>query len=67
MKRPFYKFREPPGKAHPAYTQGDSWAEELGFAWSAAHARLIPESRAVAILRREGIEAAGEAHRIIAE
>jgi len=31
MKRPFYKFREPPGKGHPAYKEGDSWAEELGF------------------------------------
>jgi len=31
MQGPFYKFREPPKKGHPAYTQGDSWAEELGF------------------------------------
>ena len=31
MKRPFYKFREPPGKGHSAYKKGDSWAEELGF------------------------------------
>jgi len=186
MKRPFYKFREPPGKGHPAYKQGDSWAEELGFGprelrsaimatsgivrpgrprpntllwrwttrdrltfwdvnaavlakgleavyfpngqndhyqndepavtkwmnrpaeiisttiktnstnkpvaggdgkpgaersennklsfvyefglvWAASHARLLPESRAVAILRHEGIEDAGEARRIIAE
>jgi len=186
MKRPFYKFREPPKKGHPAYTRGDSWAEELGFgprelrsaimatsgivrpgrprpntllwrwttrdrltfwdvnvavlakgleavyfpngqndhyqndepavtkwmhrpaeiisttmktnstnrpvaagdgkpgaersesnklsfahefglAWSESHVRLLPESRAVAILRREGIKDAGEARRIIAE
>jgi len=186
MKRPFYKFREPPGKGHPAYKQGDSWAEELGFGprelrsaimatsgilrpnhprpdtflwrwktrdnllfwdvnvavltkgletvyspdghfdhsgtdesiipettnrpaeiisttmttnstikpvaagdgkdppvrpgtgelsfarefglvWSKAHERLLPESRAVAILRHEGIEDAGEARRIVAE
>jgi len=186
MKRPFYKFREPPGKGHPAYKEGDSWAEELGFgtrelrsaimatsgivrhahprpdtflwrwttrdrltfwdvnvavlakaleavyfpngqndhyqkdeptvtkwanrpperisttirtnsthrpvaagdgktrpahseagelnlarefglAWSTSHARLLPESRAVAILRHEGIEDAGEARRIVAE
>lgn len=186
MKRPFYKFREPPAKGHPAYTRGDSWMEELGFGprelrsaimatsgivrpdrprpdtflwrwttrdrltfwdvnvallakgleavyfpngqndhyqndepavtkwmnrpveristtmktisttkpvaagdgktrpphpeagkpnlardfglvWSTSYARLLPESRAVAILRREGIEDAGEARRIIAE
>jgi len=40
---------------------------EYGFAWSAAHERLLPESRALAILRSEGIEDAGEARRIVAE
>jgi len=44
-----------------------SFAHEFGLAWSESHARLLPESRAVAILRREGIEDAGEARRIIAE
>jgi len=44
-----------------------SFAHEFGLAWSKSYARLLPESRAVAILRREGIEDAGEARRIIAE
>jgi len=44
-----------------------SFAHEFGFVWSAAHERLLPESRAVEILRHEGIEDAGEVRRIVAE
>jgi len=44
-----------------------SFAREFGLAWSKSHERLLPESRAVAILRHEGIEDAGEARRIVAE
>lgn len=36
MGKPFFKFRSPPqkkenGERHPAYQEGDSWQEELGF------------------------------------
>jgi len=44
-----------------------SLAREFGLVWSKSHERLLPEPRAVAILRHEGIEDAGEARRIIAE
>jgi len=44
-----------------------SLVREFGLAWTAIHERLLPESRAVAILRHEGIEDAGTARRIIAE
>jgi hypothetical protein len=43
------------------------FAHVFGLAWSKAHEHLLPESRAMAILRHEGIEDAGEARRIIAE
>jgi len=43
------------------------FSHEFGLAWSTSHARLLPESRAVAILRHEGIEGPEEARRIIAE
>jgi len=42
-------------------------AREFGLAWSKSHERLLSESRAVAILRHEGIEDAGTARRIVAE
>jgi len=44
-----------------------SFAHEFGLAWSKSYARLLPESRAVAILRHEGIKGPEEARRIIAE
>jgi len=57
------------GKTRAAHPEpGDlSFAREFGLSWSAAHERLLSESRAVAILRQEGIEDAGTARRIVAE
>jgi len=40
---------------------------EFGLAWSKSYARLLPESRTVAILLHEGIEGPEEARRIIAK
>jgi len=57
------------GKTRPVHsgTGKLSFACEFGLVWSKSHEHLLPESRAVAILRHEGIEDAGEARRIIAE
>lgn len=57
------------GKTRLAYpkTGKPSLARDFGLAWSRSHEHLLPESRAEAILRHEGIEDAGEARRIIAE
>jgi len=57
------------GKTRPTHPEaGDlRFAHEFGLVWSKSHERLLPESRAVAILRHEGIEDAGEVRRTIAE
>jgi len=57
------------GKTRAAHPEpGDlSFAREFGLIWLKAHERLLPESRAVAILRQEGVEDVGAARRIIAE
>jgi len=57
------------GKTRPPHPETGklSLAHEFGLVWSKSHERLLPESRAVAILRHEGIEDTGEARRIIAE
>jgi len=57
------------GKTRPAHsgTGKLSFACEFGLVWSPAYERLLSESRAVAILRHEGIKDAGEARRIVAE
>lgn len=57
------------GKTRAAHPEaGDlSFAREFGLSWSAAHECLLSESRAVAILRHEGVEDVGEARRIVAE
>jgi len=51
----------------PSETGKMSFAHKFGLAWSAAHERLLPESRAVAILRHEGIKDTGAARRVVAE
>jgi hypothetical protein len=57
------------GKTRPSRPEVGklSLVREFGLAWSKSHEHLLPESRAVAILRHEGIEDAGQARRIIAE
>jgi len=57
------------GKTRPAPSEAGklSFAREFGLVWSKSHERLLLESRAVAILRHEGIEDAGEVRRIVAE
>jgi len=57
------------GKTRPPHPEAGkpNLAQEFGLVWTKSHERLLPEYRAVAILRHEGIEDAGEARRIVAE
>jgi len=44
-----------------------SFEDEFGLAWTNAHEQLIPEERAVAIMKSEGIKDSGVARHIIGE